>query len=478
MPENLSAHELSLLERAIPYAQALQADEGRAPTQDEYKRHLSCGSSSATRIAQYIAEKNLTELADKASKRHESLTARAVVSAATDKPYKSTEEYLIRENARLVRQVAKSKLDLSAERKMREHLAQNHAGYDDLLANIKDFVQALGDFRAPLSAVKPAKPRAMPPVGASHTEDAVFVISDTHFGDVIRHDDTSGFPEFDLTIAGNRFGYVVSKAKQVLGLHRAMYPIKTLYVPVLGDIGNGVLHDSPNSNALFIPAQIHFSYHMLRFAIEDLLTLVEQGIVEKIVLLFSVGNHMRMDVLMPHKYQAQRTFDWLIYQFLIERFRSNTAIEIHDTMSPYIFESIRGHRHLFAHGMQVGFRNSPDAQSKSVSAFISNVRALFDSPEYRKKSGLEGETFSRAIIGDIHIPIDYPRLLSNGSLNGQNELGVNWTLEPIPAGQVLFGVSDKHQQTWKYFLDCTHVQREEPNGYAEFAKEYEDRFGR
>jgi hypothetical protein len=57
-------------------------------------------------------------------------------------------------------------------------------------------------------------------------------------------------------------------------------------------------------------------------------------------------------------------------------------------------------------------------------------------------------------------------------------LGVNWGLEVIPAGQWMFGVSDKQIQTWQYFLDCTAVQRENPNGYCEFAKDYAKRIGK
>lgn len=476
----LTQHELVLLSKAVPCATDTMDKLGRLPTRDELKRAIKCGSESASRLLFYFAENQVTKLAQKMKAGHGKAVAKALTQTAVDQPYKNSEEYLIRENAKLTRRLATQNMQLESERGMRKHLSQNHAGYDDLLANIKDFVQVLGDFRTPVTHVKPAKPLAKVPVSKGHSEDAVLVISDTHFGDVIRREDTSGFPEYDLLIAGNRFGYIAQQAKQILCLHRAMYPIKTLYVPILGDIGNGDLHDAPKSNALFIPAQIHFSYHMLRFLIEDLLTLVKEGVIENIVLLFSVGNHMRMaeDKKMPTKMQAQRTFDWLIYQMVIEKFKGTKGIEIHDTMSPFIFENIRGHRYGFNHGMEVGYRNSPEVQAKTMSSFISHIRALFDSPIYRKASGLQGATFDRFVIGDIHVATSFPRILSNGSLNGQNELGVNWGLEVIPAGQWLFGVSDKHIQTWQYFIECTEVQRENPNGYARFAQEYQERFGR
>jgi hypothetical protein len=408
------------------------------------------------------------------------------VKAELVKKVKESVEHYAKENARLRSQLEKSNRLVASERKTVKYLAANHAGYDDILSDVKEFVSILGDFQLPIELTRPAVPQLMPAVGSGHTEDAVFMLSDMHFGDVIRREDTSGFPEFDLVISANRFGYVIQKAKQVLSLHRAMYPIKKLYVWIGGDVGNGILHDAPNSNALFTPAQVHFSYHMLKFAIEELLTLTQPDpktgvrVIEEIVLLFTVGNHMRMDEKMPHKYQAQRTLDWLIYQFLIERYRTTPGVTIREEMSPFIFENIRGHRHMFAHGMQVGFRNSPDAQNKAIGQFLMLATRLFDSPEWRKKNGLQGETFSRACIGDIHIPISYPRFKSNGSLNGQNELGVNWTLEPIPAGQQIWGVADKHQETWQYFLECTHIQREREdfNNYGIFAAEYAKRIGR
>jgi hypothetical protein len=62
--------------------------------------------------------------------------------------------------------------------------------------------------------------------------------------------------------------------------------------------------------------------------------------------------------------------------------------------------------------------------------------------------------------------------VSNASLSGQNELGANWMLEPIPAGMQIFGVSDKRMQTWSYFLDVTHVGSRNPNAYGKFAEKY------
>jgi len=391
----------------------------------------------------------------------------------------------IKKCANLRSRLAKAERELRDEKAISKHLSLFHMGYDEFKDKLSAFMDTIGDLSLPYERTEAQPPFITPLVSTGHTEDAVALWSDQHFGDRIRREDTSGFPMYDLLIGGNRWGYVQNRTKQILTLHRSMYPLDMLNVWVGGDVGNGILHDSPNSNELFSPAQVHFSYHMLKFAIEDLLKLTEPDehgnvIVKKIKLLFSVGNHMRLDEKMPHKYQAQRTLDWLIYMFVIDRFRGNPKIEIVEDMSPFIFHNIRGHRYMFAHGLQVGYKNSPDAQCKSMSEFLDRTRALFDSPEWRKANALQGETFERVCIGDIHVPVSFPRLISNGSLNGQNELGVNWALEPIPAGQQLFGVSNSHQETWHYFVECSQIQDKpkDLNKYGEFARNYADKLGR
>lgn len=394
----------------------------------------------------------------------------------------------VKDNVRLQRENKRLTLLNRTEKKYRERLLETNVNADDMVKQIREIADRLSDFKVDFSKIAPPAPAFKDAVSDTHTEDATLLISDTHFGDVIRPGDTSGFPEFDLPIAGNRFGYTMEKVRQILSIQRAAYPIKTLRIWFGGDMGNGELHDAPVSNALFLGPQIDFTFKMLKMGVNELLSLTVPDpitgvrVVEEIVLLFTCGNHMRESTAkyMPLKYQAQRTFDWLIYQLLIESFRDTPRLKCRQSMSPYIFEEIRGHRYGFAHGMQVGYRNSPDAQCKSMDAFLKTIRSLFDSPEFRRKNGLNGATFSRMCIGDIHVPVCFPRLISNGSLNGQNELGVNWGLEPIPCVQQLFGVTERHLQTFHYEVNSTHVQREASdwNQYGYFAAEYEREHGR
>lgn len=398
----------------------------------------------------------------------------------------------VKDNVRLMKENRRLSFRIGAEQRYRSAIISQTGHLEEMMAQIKDMAGAMGEgVPKEFATIPPVRPEYKQAVSSSHSEDAVLLLSDTHFGDVIRPGDTSGFPEYDLSISGNRFGYTMEKVRQILSIQRSAYPIKKLYIWFGGDMGNGDLHDAPVSNALFIGPQVDFTVKMLMMGLNELSSLTvpdaETGVrvVEEIVLLFTCGNHMRESSCkyMPMKYQAQRTFDWLIYQLLMEFVKLTmdpNRVKVRQSMSPYIFEEIRGHRLLFAHGMQVGYRNSPDAQCKSMDGFIKTIRSLFDSPEWRRKNGLQGPTFARACIGDIHVPVTFPRLISNGSLNGQNELGVNWGLEPIPCVQQLFGVTEKHLQTFHYEVNSTHVQREASdwNSYGLFAADYERINGR
>jgi hypothetical protein len=402
-------------------------------------------------------------------------------------------EGYVKENVRLMKENKRLSFQLKSEKRYRNQYIETTGAQDEMMSQLREIVQrAHESMKWNPTVYKVSQPETTPQlcVDPDHSEDAVALFSDWHLGDVIRPGDTSGFPSFNLPIAGNRLGYVVKQIKRILTKHRAMYPIKKLVIWFGGDMGNGDLHDAPLSNCLFIGDQIHFTFIMAKMALEDLLTLTipdpETGlrVVEKIEVLFTCGNHMREATakFMPMKYQAQRTFDGLIYKLLmtwIDDYGSQ-RISYKNEMSPYIFHDIRGHRYGFAHGMQVGYKNSPDAQCKSMDSFMKTIRSLFDSPEFRRKNGLQGATFSRMCIGDIHVPVDFPRLTSNASLNGQNELGANWGLEPIPAGQKLFGVTEKHIQTWGYIVECSQVQDEvsDRNVYGEFALDYADKYGR
>ena len=383
----------------------------------------------------------------------------------------SVEDNLAARLAKSETNLERVRLELLAEKKQNKFLKQNVLWTPEDVHLIR---KAAGEFKFPIRPVKRLKfPSSA--INDGHSEDVVALISDTHFGDKSRREDTASVAEYNLVIGGNRLGYNTDSIKQILGIHSAVYKIDTLHLAILGDICHGTLHGSDISNDIFLPGQVLFSFHALRMMIEDLYkSLVQTRMVQEINIIFSVGNHGRIDPdrPMPHKFQSLQTWDRLVYDLLIDKFKKTKGIRINDTFAPFVFENIKGHRYLMSHGLGVGFKNKQETQSKSISNYVANARAIFDSSEYRSQVGLSGTAFDRVCIGDVHSHFDYPDLISNGSLSGNNELGLNWLLRPIEPGQVIFGVSKRHCQTWKYFLQSGHITDKELNPCGQFAKEF------
>src|ERR1700757_3941628 len=125
----LTAYQREALPKVLSYMK-----ENPGATQADIKAATGIGSDNVAILQRYVMASEAIEKSEKFEAKHTKLVDKATIEvAAGEKPYLSSEEYLIRENARLTRQNAKVKLDLDAEKKMRIHLSENHAGYDELL---------------------------------------------------------------------------------------------------------------------------------------------------------------------------------------------------------------------------------------------------------------------------------------------------------------------------------------------------------
>src|SRR5271157_391495 len=116
MTEKLSAFELSLLPRALEFAK--QNDL----TRDGLKRFLSCGSDVATRLQHHIQENEMVKVAEHLQKLPENAEVRAETQFALGDTSGSSYSFVLRENARLQRALAKAKF---VEENEKEQRAQN-----------------------------------------------------------------------------------------------------------------------------------------------------------------------------------------------------------------------------------------------------------------------------------------------------------------------------------------------------------------
>jgi hypothetical protein len=108
----LSAHELKLLQVALPFAQEFSEKEGRLPYQEEYRNKLECAGHSAKNIQHYIVETDAVKIAERLSAIPERAEVRNTTKFALGEELQGTSfGHVVRQNALLRAQVARNKFE-------------------------------------------------------------------------------------------------------------------------------------------------------------------------------------------------------------------------------------------------------------------------------------------------------------------------------------------------------------------------------
>lgn len=314
---------------------------------------------------------------------------------------------------------------------------------------------------------KKIKPIGVNPISKDHVEAAALIWSDWHVSEVVKLEDSNGINAYSSTIAANRVWELVQRQKKIITLHRSLYPIKFIWLSILGDMINGSIHEELRlTNDLTDPASVVLAARLLQFALIELKTLGLPIVIDCVV-----GNHPRMTAKMPTKAQAMTSFDWIVYEMVRDAFRDDKQIAIRVHTGQIGTVEVLGWRYVLEHG--IDWKNGHEEE------FEDKIRALFDDPIYRAATGLKGTAFDQILIGNLHKCAVLERTIKNGALTGQNELGMNWRLKPIRAQQVMWGISKGHVKTWSYAVDVTDIKDDSgSNPFVTYAKGYMERYGR
>lgn len=249
----LAAYDVTLLPQAIACAQAIKAKFDRVPTQEELKRTLHCSSVAAKRLQHFIANNDVTKIADKMEAAHPKAVTRALVQVATDSAYKTDTEFLVKEIARLTKQVAKNKFEKRAETSAREEQVREE------LASLR--AQGMAEARIPDSIARPKT------LSGNMLEVNV---PDAHFGKLAWGVETGAAP-YDTKIAAAMY------LRAVLALlDRAK---ENKYDEIVFVVGNDILNsnDSENKTAHGTIVTTDGRYHKTFWKVrETIVTAIEE----------------------------------------------------------------------------------------------------------------------------------------------------------------------------------------------------------
>lgn len=368
------------------------------------------------------------------------------------------------------RQIARQADTLRMLRSQVKSVNERGFGYDDFMTALTRFVETeklkpLVYYPTQIQKAKKLGP--VPAVKPGHTEIATLTLSDWHLTEVVRKADSNGINVYNTLIAANRLWAVVQKFKQIYQLQSAAFKFDKIWLPVLGDLISGSIHEEfiSSNDATDQCAQI-LGIRLLEMVI---LELKSHGI--PIELDCYVGNHPRTTKKVPTKNIAHTNLEWLCYEVVKMLFRDDKQVTVNVHTSQFGIVEQYGHKYMLEHG--IDWKNGKESDTES------RLRDLLDDPIYRKANGNQGASFDNIIIGNLHTPKFLERTVVNGSLIGQNELGQQWRLKPIRAQQMMFGISRSHVRTFQYGLDVTNVRSDKvENPFSEFASEFLKDHGR
>ena len=267
MPKiQLSALELGLLSPALDFAKNLE--EGESLTRDALKRALSCGSDTAMRLKQHIEDEGMVKVAEHLQNLPINSEVRAETQFSIGDTSGSSYSYVLRENARLQRALAKSKQKTEAEKEQR---AQEIRAEIEELKNLDRTV----------------KPSAKPAVATGNLLE--INIADAHLGKLSWAPET-GHESYDTKIADAMY----RRAQSTL-FERAKY---VKFEKVLMVIGNDLLNSDTAEGTTTKGTQVstdgryHKTFYRARTLIIDSIEQARKTAPVHVVVM--PGNHDRL----------------------------------------------------------------------------------------------------------------------------------------------------------------------------------------
>lgn len=249
---------------------------------------------------------------------------------------------------------------------------------------------------------------ALEPTGNRVHGIPTLMLSDLHFGEVVRGSEVNGVNAYSTTIAKRRLQRVAQGAVKLLKETLAEGEFGGMVVQLGGDMVDGVIHDELRDTAD-------------QTAIEAVITLHDElvGVLKLMADEFGrvhvpcvTGNHGRLDRKPRAKTSAKLNFDWLLYQFLARTLATDDRISFQIPDGRDCVYKIHGIRYLLTHGDT--FRGGSGIAGPLLPWMRGDAKT-------RKAYAAQGLPYDILCMGHWHQLRYLGQIIVNGSLVGYNE---------------------------------------------------------
>lgn len=276
----------------------------------------------------------------------------------------------------------------------------------------------------------------------------VLSLSDLHFEEFVNPREIRGYNHYNIDVAQNRLDTVMESTGNLLLQHTGGAYHDRIIVLLNGDLVSGEIHEElTRTNS----ASLQETVFILANKLYVNLVQYAQNF-PAVEVLFTPGNHGRMDHKWTAKGASDRSWDMLVGRILKNMVEANPQMK---NVSVVLAEgadlvfNVYGHRCLVEHG------NSIKTTGDAIAGFITSaVRRKLKLHERESNLGRSLGDATRGVdymfIGHFHSLEVFRGVIANGSLIGTNEYAMQGAFRPEPPQQVLVNLHPEHglNQIW------------------------------
>lgn len=258
---------------------------------------------------------------------------------------------------------------------------------------------------------------------------------DWHFDEIIRSEAIGGVNEFNLSIAKRRASQFFERVLKLLRMCRKESRIDRLVFTALGDFMSGWIHEELISETTPPETLLHI-YEELVSGIQFILT---NGGLKELLFVGVCGNHGRITLKPHYKKQAEKNYEWLLYQFLaMRRWDESSGTKIKFLLPKGYFNwiNVYGREIRIHHGNEIRYQGG-------VGGIHIPLRKAIAQWNKARRADLD-------ILGHWHtreVSRDY---VMNGSLVGYSEFSQAIKADFEPPSQSFFIIHPKYGKTAEF----------------------------
>lgn len=260
---------------------------------------------------------------------------------------------------------------------------------------------------------------------------AVVLASDWHVEEYVPRRSDTGGNFYDLREADKRVGRFFNGVSWLIDYNRPAFGIHELVLWLGGDLMTGYLRDEDREENQLSPVQtLVWLQKRIMAGIDHLL---EDGKLERIVVVCSHGNHGRTTEKRQIRTGAKNSYEWLLYQWLATHYADNKRVCFVTDLSNHQYIKVYDYDLHFTHGDEVKFQGGIGGIAvplmKAVAGWDQVKRC-----DYHH-------------MGHWHQLRDFGNVTVNGSLIGYNAYAMSVRATPEPPQQAFYILDSKRGKT-------------------------------